>query len=169
MANRVAKMILDASGYFEVEWRQPRDTEPAPHAANDAPISTLDISGCMDSNNMTHVADSRKISAFMSIKNGGKFLVYPSGSTPMREWVSPDTFAALLPDLFPYGCGVFEDPLRPKKVPFAAHVKHLLKLKDRRFATHTTFPFICLNMSGPEGDGTLERWRELYGAVFYEG
>ncbi|ODN98343.1 hypothetical protein L198_03587 [Cryptococcus wingfieldii CBS 7118] len=81
---------------------------------------------------MTHVADSRKISAFMSIKNGGKFLVYPSGSTPMREWASPDTFAALLPDLFPYGCGVFEDPLRPKK--------------DRRFAMHTTFPFICLNI-----------------------
>ncbi|TYJ52840.1 hypothetical protein B9479_006563, partial [Cryptococcus floricola] len=90
------------------------------------------------------VINSRKISAFMTIKNGGKFLVYTSGSTPMREWVSPDTFAALLPDLFPYGCGVFEDPLRPKKVSFAAHVKHLLKLKDRRFAMHTTFPFICL-------------------------
>ncbi|ODN76511.1 hypothetical protein L202_05178 [Cryptococcus amylolentus CBS 6039] len=75
-------------------------------------------------NSMTHVADSRKISAFMSIKNGEKFLVYPSGSTPMREWASSDTFAALLPDLFPYGCGVFEDPLRPspKKVSFAAHV-----------------------------------------------
>ncbi|ODN75129.1 hypothetical protein L202_06336 [Cryptococcus amylolentus CBS 6039] len=30
-----------------------------------------------------------RISAFMSIKNGEKFLVYPSGSNPMREWASP--------------------------------------------------------------------------------
>ena len=52
----------------------------------------------------------------------------------------------MFPTLFLYGVGGFEDESRKYNIPFKGHIKHLLKLNDRRFQQHHSFCFIAFNI-----------------------
>jgi hypothetical protein len=54
-------------------------------------------------------------------------------------------FGAAFPDLFPYGIGSPNQP-RPTKVSFEQGLKHLLCLRDRRFAQHHCFTLVAFDM-----------------------
>jgi hypothetical protein len=57
----------------------------------------------------------------------------------------PDFFGSAFPELFPYGVGS-PNQHRPLPVSFELGLKHLLKLRDRRFAQHSCFPLIAFDM-----------------------
>ncbi|KAJ7585991.1 hypothetical protein C8J56DRAFT_732078, partial [Mycena floridula] len=59
---------------------------------------------------------------------------------------NPDIYGMLWPTLFPYGIGMFEDPVRSKAVALKTQVKAYLQLADRRFQTHLSFPFVMHNI-----------------------
>ena len=79
-------------------------------------------------------------------KKEGAFIVVPHGGQPESEFTNPCLFPKLYPSLFPYGVGGFEDESRKYSIPFKNHVKHVLKLNDRRFQQHYSFPFIAFNI-----------------------
>ncbi|KAJ6550727.1 hypothetical protein B0H10DRAFT_1726826, partial [Mycena sp. CBHHK59/15] len=65
---------------------------------------------------------------------------------------NPTVYGMLWPTLFPYGVGMFDDPIRLRKelgfkpIMLKSHVRHYLQLADRRFQTHLTFPFAMHNI-----------------------
>lgn len=75
-------------------------------------------------------------------------LVYmiPRSKQPANDFSIPELLPGLYPTLFPYGCGVPEDPSRPMKVSLMQHVRYLLALEDRRFEKHHSFMFVLFNM-----------------------
>ncbi|KAI0084697.1 hypothetical protein BDY19DRAFT_898077, partial [Irpex rosettiformis] len=66
--------------------------------------------------------------------------------TPANEFFSPDLFPKTFPTLFPYGVGGLEDKSRKSSLGLRVHVRHLLRLADRRFQTHKSFLFVAFNM-----------------------
>jgi hypothetical protein len=54
-------------------------------------------------------------------------------------------FSAAFPDLFPYGIGS-PNNRRPTKVSFEQGLKHLLSLRDRRFAQHHCFTLVAFDL-----------------------
>ncbi|THU82222.1 hypothetical protein K435DRAFT_629019, partial [Dendrothele bispora CBS 962.96] len=78
--------------------------------------------------------------------------------------------------LFPYGTGIFEDPLRStvgfKPVPLYLHVRHCLQLADKRFTQHLSFIFVMHNImllrrSSYQSRLAVQRswWNEAAGAM----
>ncbi|KAJ6622927.1 hypothetical protein B0H10DRAFT_1736826, partial [Mycena sp. CBHHK59/15] len=65
---------------------------------------------------------------------------------------NPNVYGMLWPTLFPYGVGMFDDPVRLrselglKPIMLKSHVKHYLQLADRRFQVHISFPFAMHNI-----------------------
>ncbi|KAF9005786.1 hypothetical protein BDZ89DRAFT_886503, partial [Hymenopellis radicata] len=59
---------------------------------------------------------------------------------------NPDLYGMLWPTLFPYGVGMFDDPLRTsegfRSIHLKTHVKHYLRNADRRFQLHLSFIFV---------------------------
>jgi hypothetical protein len=57
----------------------------------------------------------------------------------------PEFFGSAFPELFPYGIGS-PNHERPVSVSFELGLRHLLKLRDRRFAQHHCFPLLAFDM-----------------------
>lgn len=97
----------------------------------------------------------RKIQALKYLKDGGSFVKSSTSDETIFTRHNPDVYGQLWPTLFPYGVGCFEDPVRGrkgkdgvsfKKLFLRAHVAHCLKLHDRRFQVHLSFPFVMHNI-----------------------
>ncbi|XP_055329698.1 uncharacterized protein LOC129582250 [Paramacrobiotus metropolitanus] len=86
---------------------------------------------------------------------------YPEMSTdPVDEFTTAGYIAGAFPRLFPSGKADLRDlRKRTKKVTESEYFKHLMRYKDRRFASHPTFRFFALN--------SLMRWQAMrVGQVF---
>ena len=70
----------------------------------------------------------------------------PRSKQPANDFFNPELLLGLYPTLFPYGCGMPEDPSRPTKVSLNQHVRYLLAYDDRRFEKHHSFMFVLFNM-----------------------
>jgi hypothetical protein len=63
-------------------------------------------------------------------------------------------FGSAFPELFCYGVGS-PNQLRPTNVSFELGLRHLLKLRDRRFAQHHCFPLVAFDMIARRKGNTM--------------
>ncbi|KAJ6612721.1 hypothetical protein B0H10DRAFT_1779808, partial [Mycena sp. CBHHK59/15] len=97
----------------------------------------LSLSGTFDVENTETSLNSRKIEALRVLKAGGGFVKSPTTTETLSTRQNPSVYALLWPTLFPYGVGMFDDPVRLRKelglkpIPLKSHVKHYLQLADR--------------------------------------
>ncbi|KAJ7579529.1 hypothetical protein C8J56DRAFT_796194, partial [Mycena floridula] len=91
-----------------------------PNSESGIPISA---SGTFDVKDTAVALNLRKIRALQHLKAGGAFV--KSSTTPETLFTrnNPDVYGMLWPTLFPYGIGMFEDPVRSKAVALKTQVK----------------------------------------------
>lgn len=115
------------------------------------PITT---SGTFDVDETESSLNHRKIAALQHLRSGGAFVKTSTSVETIATRNNPQVYGMLWPTLFPYGVGMFEDPVRLAKVdghdfkpiPLKTHVSRYLQLADRRFQTHLTFIFAMHNI-----------------------
>lgn len=98
----------------------------------------------VDGDSSASVLKAAAIRHLRSKKTG--FIEVPHGEDPINEFYNPSLFPKIAPTLFPYGIGGLEDTVRSSPIPMDAHVRHLLRLADRRFQKHFSFFFTAFNM-----------------------
>lgn len=119
--------------------------QPSASPADSAPVVfpsvvITDVDGSAPSNEL-------RAAAFGHVKErGGAFIGIPHDRAPANEFFNPSLFPKTFPTLFPYGIGGFEDETRLTSISLKHHVRHLLRLTDRRFQEHPSFLFIVFNM-----------------------
>ena len=93
-----------------------------------------------------------------SCSTSQKDVIYaiPRDGKPLNEYANPSHLACLYPNLFPFGCGLVEDPGRLINVGFKAHLQFLLSLEDKRFEKNHSFLYIVFNI--------LQKRNACYGA-----
>ena len=69
----------------------------------------------------------------------------PHGSVPLSEYNNPDLWTGSYPWLFPHGTGGPELD-RKEKVSLPVYMKHLVKLRDRKFSCDTAMKFHAYNV-----------------------
>ncbi|KAJ6615381.1 hypothetical protein B0H10DRAFT_1631033, partial [Mycena sp. CBHHK59/15] len=95
----------------------------APHFSNILP-------GTFDVENTEISLNSRKIEALHQLKAGGDFVKSPTSAETLSTRHNPDVYGMLWPTLFPYGVGMFDDPVRLRKdlglkpIMLKSHVRH---------------------------------------------
>ncbi|KAF8340222.1 hypothetical protein F5887DRAFT_888761 [Amanita rubescens] len=126
------------SGYFS------RETNCAPSSENDfsIPLERLVIADL----NVAPTTAEMRAAAIRHLQHGKPYLQIGHGRTPETDYHNHTLFPSMYPTLYPYGYGGFEDPSRSISVGFAAQLKHLLSLSDRRFQTHPSFMFTAFNI-----------------------
>ena len=72
-------------------------------------------------------------------------LPWPVMGLPLSEYSTEGLFSMAFPTLFPTGDADFTHPRR-KKLDLHEWVKHLMRYRDSRFATHPRFRFFALNL-----------------------
>jgi hypothetical protein len=70
---------------------------------------------------------------------------WPAMGLPLSEYSTEGLFSMAFPTLFPIGDADFTLPCR-KKLDLHEWVKHLMRYRDSRFATHPRFRFFALNL-----------------------
>ncbi|KAJ7047174.1 hypothetical protein C8F04DRAFT_1024336, partial [Mycena alexandri] len=91
----------------------------------------LSLSGTFDVDNTKTSLNDRKIAALRRLKADGAFVKSPTSSETLSTRHNPDVYGMLWPTLFPYGIGMFDDPIRLRKdlglkpIALKSHVKHL--------------------------------------------
>ena len=78
---------------------------------------------------------------------GNKVLAYGHESTPQSTMQNPYLFPRMMPWLYPYGLGGFDNSkiLPDRKPAFIRHIRANLSYGDRRFQMDRCFPFIVFN------------------------
>ncbi|KAJ7214407.1 hypothetical protein GGX14DRAFT_300742, partial [Mycena pura] len=79
----------------------------------DIPVTT---SGTFDVEEAEVSLNLRKIAALAHLKSGGAFVKSSTSTETLATRNKPDVYGMLWPTLFPYGVGIFEDPVRLQKV-----------------------------------------------------
>ncbi|KAJ3120409.1 hypothetical protein HK098_004638 [Nowakowskiella sp. JEL0407] len=70
------------------------------------PLSTSGFTDCDDNESNYQI---RKLRALKSLKEGQAIVKYPCGEKPENLIFNPKVWGVLLPTLFPYRVGIFED------------------------------------------------------------
>ena len=70
---------------------------------------------------------------------------WPTLGDPLSEFSTEGLFSKAFPALFPLGMGDFSLPRR-RSLALYEWVKHLMRYRDPRFATHPRFRFFALNL-----------------------
>ncbi|KAJ7144860.1 hypothetical protein C8R43DRAFT_992643 [Mycena crocata] len=123
----------------------------AEHTETNAQIP-ISMTGTFDVENSEIALNDRKIQALRQLKAGGSFLKTSTTAETLSTRQNPNVYSLLWPTLFPYGVGMFDDPVRLRKdlgfkpIMLKSHVQHLLQIEDRRFQIHLTFPFAMHNI-----------------------
>jgi hypothetical protein len=123
----------------------------AEYAGTDGEIP-LSVTGTFDVENSEIDLNSRKIEALRQLKAGAAFTKTSTKADTLSTHNNPNVYGMLWPTLFPYGVGMFDDPVRYRKdagfkqIALKSHVQHYLQMSDRRFQTHLTFPFAMHNI-----------------------
>ncbi|KAJ7220319.1 hypothetical protein GGX14DRAFT_343054, partial [Mycena pura] len=76
------------------------------------PITTT---GTFDVEEAEISLNHRKIAALQHLKSGGSFVKTSTSTETLPTRNNPDVYGMLWPTLFPYGVGIFEDPVRLQK------------------------------------------------------
>ncbi|KAJ7100743.1 hypothetical protein B0H15DRAFT_995335, partial [Mycena belliarum] len=112
------------------------DTTEAIFATNeslDLAVDTdipLSLSGTFDVENTEIALNTRKIEALRMLKSGGSFVKSSTTAETLNTRNNPNVYGMLWPTLFPYGVGMFDDPVRLQKesglkpIMLKSHVKH---------------------------------------------
>ncbi|KAJ7091510.1 hypothetical protein B0H15DRAFT_755345, partial [Mycena belliarum] len=101
----------------------------AEQANVDGPIP-LSLSGTFDVDNTEVALNTRKIEALRRLKAGGSFVKSSTTAETLSTRNNPNVYGMLWPTLFPYGVGMFDDPVRLRKevglkpIMLKSHVKH---------------------------------------------
>ncbi|KAJ7598738.1 hypothetical protein C8J56DRAFT_770837, partial [Mycena floridula] len=114
----------------------------------------VSVSGTVDIKDTAISLNLCKIRALQHLKSGGSFIKSSTSDETLAMHNNPAVFGMLWPTLFPYGVGMFEDPVRNHAIPgvrfkfihLKVHIKSYLQLSDRRFQTHLSFPFVMHNI-----------------------
>ncbi|KAJ7206386.1 hypothetical protein GGX14DRAFT_311746, partial [Mycena pura] len=77
------------------------------------PVTT---SGTFDVDEAEVSLNHRKIAALQHLKSGGAFVKTSTSTETLATRNNPQVYGMLWPTLFPYGVGMFEDPLRLVKI-----------------------------------------------------
>ncbi|KAJ7159004.1 hypothetical protein C8R43DRAFT_1064291, partial [Mycena crocata] len=90
----------------------------------------ISVSGTFDVERTEKALNSRKLQALQLLKAGASFAKTSSSSNTLSTRNNPNTYGILWPTLFPYGVGMFDDPIRLRKelgfkpIPLKLHVQH---------------------------------------------
>ncbi|KAJ6532899.1 hypothetical protein DFH09DRAFT_828609, partial [Mycena vulgaris] len=101
----------------------------AEHSDTDGQIP-ISLSGTFDVDNTETSLNERKIQALRRLKAGGSFVKSSTTAETLSTRDNPNVYGMLWPTLFPYGVGMFDDPIRLrkdlglKKMMLKSHVKH---------------------------------------------
>jgi hypothetical protein len=114
----------------------------------------ISVTGTFDVEETAISLNLRKIKALSHLKNGGAFVKSSTTPETLPTRNNPDVYSMLWPTLFPYGVGMFEDPVRLQKganfafkfINLKTYVKGYLRLAVRRFQTHLSFQFAMHNI-----------------------
>ncbi|KAJ6589663.1 hypothetical protein B0H19DRAFT_921652, partial [Mycena capillaripes] len=96
----------------------------------------LSVTGTFDAQNTELDLNSGKIQALCHLKAGGSFAKTSTTAETLSTRDNANVYAMLWPSLFPYGVGMFNDPVRLRKedgfkpITLKLHVQHCLKLED---------------------------------------
>ncbi|KAJ7180913.1 hypothetical protein C8R46DRAFT_808362, partial [Mycena filopes] len=95
----------------------------------DGPIP-ISVTGTFDVDNTEKSLNDRKIEALRHLKAGAAFVKTSTQSSTLSTRHNPNVYGMLWPTLFPYGVGMFEDPVRMrtesglKPIALKSHVQH---------------------------------------------
>ncbi|KAJ7045295.1 hypothetical protein C8F04DRAFT_904872, partial [Mycena alexandri] len=90
----------------------------------------ISVTGTFDVDNTEKSLNDRKIQALRVLKANGGFAKTSTKSDTLSTRYNPDVYGMLWPTLFPYGVGMFEDPVRMQKesgfkpIMLKSHVQH---------------------------------------------
>ncbi|KAJ7164357.1 hypothetical protein C8R46DRAFT_833388, partial [Mycena filopes] len=90
----------------------------------------ISVTGTFDVDNTEKSLNDRKIQALRQLKAGGSFVKTSTKSDTLSARHNPNVYGMLWPTLFPYGVGMFDDPLRMqsvsgfKPIMLKSHVQH---------------------------------------------
>ncbi|KAJ3559813.1 hypothetical protein NM688_g118 [Phlebia brevispora] len=79
------------------------------------------------------------------LRLGKGVLAYGSSDKPESIYDNPQLYPGLLPWLFPYGLGGFENGSQVQPISRKTHVKYLLAYHDKRFQMDGYFPYLIFN------------------------
>ncbi|KAJ7355963.1 hypothetical protein DFH08DRAFT_955397 [Mycena albidolilacea] len=108
----------------------------AEHSGSDEDIP-LSVTGTFDVENSGIDLDSRKVEALRRLKAGASFAKTSTMADTLSVQDNPNVYGMLWPVLFPYGVGMFDDPVRLQKesgfkpIMLKSHVQHYLQMADR--------------------------------------
>ena len=123
-----------------------------PEPDNSTAQVPLSVTGTFDVENIESSLNARKLKILKQLKAGAPFVKTSTSRDTLSVRNNPKVYGMLWPTLFPYGVGMFEDPVRDqkelgfKRIHLKSHVQRYLQLADRRFQTHLTFPFAMHNI-----------------------
>jgi hypothetical protein len=123
----------------------------AEHTGTEGDIP-LSVTGTFDVENSRIDLNSCKLQVLRLLKAGGSFTKTSTSADTLSTRNNPNVYGSLWPTLFPYGVGMFDDPIRLQKesgfkpIMLKPHVQHYLQMADRRFQIHLAFPFAMHNI-----------------------
>jgi hypothetical protein len=79
-------------------------------------------------------------------QNNNNIFILNHDKQPVQEYQNPEHLLGAFPTLFWYGWGGIEDPNRKIKISYRDHVKYLLGLTGKHFATNESFIFVVWNI-----------------------
>ncbi|KAJ7037491.1 hypothetical protein C8F04DRAFT_900609, partial [Mycena alexandri] len=101
----------------------------AEHTGTDGQIP-ISVTGTFDVDNTEKALNDRKIQALRLLKAGAGFAKTSTTSDTLSTRHNPNVYGMLWPTLFPFGVGMFEDPIRMQKqsgfkpIVLKSHVQH---------------------------------------------
>ncbi|KAJ6623785.1 hypothetical protein B0H10DRAFT_1785679, partial [Mycena sp. CBHHK59/15] len=109
----------------------------AEHTDIDAQIP-ISVSGTFDVANTETALNVRKIQALRQLKAGGSFIKSSTTAETLSTHHNPTVYGMLWPTLFPYGVGMFDDPICLRKelgfkpIMLKSHVCHYSQTVDSK-------------------------------------
>ncbi|KAJ7654056.1 hypothetical protein DFH06DRAFT_908830, partial [Mycena polygramma] len=82
------------------------------------------VTGTFDVDNIEKSLNARKLAALRQLKAGGSFAKTFTSAETLSTRHNPNVYGLLWPTLFPYGVGMFDDPVRSKEIALKSHVRH---------------------------------------------
>jgi hypothetical protein len=105
----------------------------------------LSVCGLTDSDLASMSHNDMVLKALQHLRDGGNILSIGQRETPESVYNNPSLFPGMMPWLFPFGFGGFDNPTQSVKIPRMRQIRAHLSYCDKRFQEDVFFPFIVFN------------------------
>jgi hypothetical protein len=105
----------------------------------------LSVCGLTESDLASLGHNDMVLRALQHLRDGGNVLSVGQRETPESIYNNPSLFPGMMPWLFPYGFGGFDNSLQLVRLPRIRQIRAHLAYCDRRFQEDIYFPFVVFN------------------------